>query len=265
MLNLQKKMSTFLFDKIVFGPVNSRRLGISLGINLLPTASKMCNFNCIYCECGWNSPNINHEKLPTREMVKKTLDKQLSQMVTENRLPDVITFAGNGEPTLHPEFETIIDDTIELKNKYCPKAKIAVLSNATRIEHKSVFRALQKVDQNILKLDAASDMVVKVLNQPTFQYSVEKMVNNLKQFEGNFIMQTLFVRGTYQGHNIDNTTPQEVSKWINVVKTLMPKEVMVYTISRDTPAAGLRKVSKKELESIASQVRDLNITVSVSE
>ncbi len=265
MLNLQKKMATFLFDKIVFGPVSSRRLGVSLGINLLPTSCKVCNFNCIYCECGWNMPNNNHEKLPTREAVKDALSKQLQQMAKDSTPPDVITFAGNGEPTLHPLFEAIIDDTLELRNKFCPNARIAVLSNATRVKQESVFRALLKIDQNILKLDAASDTIINTLNQPTHPYSVEETVNNLKRFEGNFILQTLFVRGTYNGTNIDNTTPQEVAKWLQVVETLHPKEVMVYTISRDTPAQGLEKITKKELEKIAQQVRLLNIPVSVSE
>ena len=265
MLNLQIKMATFLFDKIVFGPVSSRRLGVSLGINLLPTACKVCNFNCIYCECGWNMPNSKHEKLPSREEVREALSMQLKQMASENKPPDVITFAGNGEPTLHPQFGPIIDDTIELRNEHCPNARIAVLSNATRINQESVFRALQKVDQNILKLDAATDSLVETLNQPNQPYSVEKTVNNLMRFNGDFILQTLFVKGTYNGSTVDNTTPNEVAKWLKIVEMLHPKEVMVYTISRDTPAQGLKNISKKELEQIAQQVRLLNIAVSVSE
>ncbi|SDC78494.1 radical SAM protein [Williamwhitmania taraxaci] len=257
-------MSTFLFDKIIFGPVNSRRLGVSLGINLLPTTVKVCSFNCIYCECGWNGSNKSHEKLPTRAEVARTLEAKLQEMILANKLPDVITFAGNGEPTLHPEFAEIIDDTIELRNRFCPKAKVAVLSNATRIDRDKVFNALLKVDQNILKLDTASDSIANVLNQPTQAYSVAQKVEELKRFKGKFILQTLFIQGDYNGTTIDNSTAEEVDKWLKIVDLLKPSEVMVYTISRDTPAEGLRKVSTKRLNEIAQLVENLGVAVSVS-
>ena len=264
MLNLQKKMSTFLFDKIIFGPVNSRRLGVSLGINLLPTTAKVCNFNCIYCECGWNGPNDAHEKLPSREEVKRLLEEKLTEMAEANMIPDVITFAGNGEPTVHPHFAEIIDDTLELRNHLCPNAKVAVLSNATTIGREKVFNALLKVDQNILKLDAASDSIVTTLNQPTQAYSVAKKVEELKRFNGKFILQTLFIQGVYNGTSIDNSTPEEVEKWLKIVAELHPSEVMIYTISRDTPADSLKKVSTHRLNEIAQMVKDLGIATSVS-
>ena len=257
-------MATFLFDKIIFGPVNSRRLGISLGINLLPTTSKVCTFDCIYCECGWNGKNESHEKLPSRADVKRLLEEKLTEMAKSNKVPDVITFAGNGEPTVHPAFSEIIDDTLELRNRLCPNAKVAVLSNATRIDRDAVFNALLKVDQAILKLDAANDSIVQTLNQPVQQYSVAQKVAELKRFNGKFILQTLFIQGEYNGINIDNSTAEEVAKWIKIVEELHPSEVMVYTISRDTPAEGLKKVSSHRLNQIAQHVRDLGISVSVS-
>lgn len=257
-------MSTFLFDKIIFGPVNSRRLGVSLGINLLPTSCKVCNFNCIYCECGWNGPNKVHEKLPSRSEVKVALEEKLTEMAHSKTTPDVITFAGNGEPTVHPDFAEIIEDTLELRDLLCPSAKVAVLSNATTIDRDKIFNALLKVDQNILKLDAASDSIVNILNQPTQQYSVAKKVEELKRFNGKFILQTLFIQGSYNGASIDNTTNEEVEKWLKIVEELRPLEVMVYTISRDTPAEGLKKVTAHRLNEIAQMVKDLGIAASVS-
>jgi wyosine [tRNA(Phe)-imidazoG37] synthetase (radical SAM superfamily) len=177
---------------------------------------------------------------------------------------DVITYAGNGEPTLHPQFSGIIDDSIELRNRYFPWAKIAVLSNSTMLSKPEVFAALKKVDQNILKLDSAFDSTIKILNQPRVKFSVEELVKNLKSFEGNLIIQTLFLRGEFEGSIVDNTTNIEVERWVELIKAIKPKEVMVYTIARDTPATGLEKVSLKELKAIAAQIEALGIPVQVS-
>jgi len=260
-------MATFLFDKIVFGPVKSRRLGVSLGINLLPTNRKVCNFNCIYCECGWTSDKINLEKepLPTRQEVYDALEKKLSSMKLNNQAPDVITFAGNGEPTLHPEFPDIIDDTIRLRNNYFPDARIAVLSNSTSVTKPRVRKALLKIDSNILKLDSAFDLTVKIHNQPRVNVRTEELIKNLEGLKGGLIIQTLFLRGTFQGRVIDNTTPEEISAWLKAIDKIRPAEVMIYTISRDTPDGGdLRKVPLSELKRIASLVKELGIKTQVS-
>ncbi len=256
-------MATFLFDSIVFGPIRSRRLGASLGINLLPVNSKVCSFDCIYCECGWTD-SVDKGKLPTRAKVKKFLEQRLEELQRKSETLDVITFAGNGEPTLHPEFSEIIDDSIELRNKYFPKAKIAVLSNSTMLNKSEVVSALKKVDQNILKLDSAFDSTIKLLNQPRVKLSAEELVKNLKSFEGNLIIQTMFLRGSFEGKTIDNTTDIEVNAWLELVKAIRPKEVMIYTIARDTPAKGLEKVSLKDLKVIAAKVDELGIPVQVS-
>ncbi len=256
-------MATFLFDSIVFGPVRSRRLGASLGINLLPINSKVCSFDCIYCECGWTD-KTKKGKLPSRREVRQYLDEKLQEMQRKGDPLDVITYAGNGEPTLHPEFSAIIDDSIELRNKYFPWAKIAVLSNSTMISKPEVVAALKRVDQNILKLDSAFDSTIKLINQPRVKFSAEELVKNLKSFDGNLIVQTLFVRGEYQGKIIDNTTQVEVDSWLELIKSINPKEVMVYTIARDTPATGLEKVSLKDLNEIASRVEALGVPVQVS-
>ncbi len=256
-------MATFLFDKIIFGPVRSRRLGVSLGVNLLPTASKVCSFDCIYCECGWTN-SAESAKLPTREEIRIKMEERLKQMSTDGEDLDVITYAGNGEPTLHPEFAGIIDDTIELRNFLFPKARIAVLSNSSMLHKPQVVSALLKVDQNILKLDSGFDSTIQKLNQPHVPTTVEQVVKNLEQFNGNFTLQTLFVRGTHKGQAIDNTTETELKQWIGIVEKLKPKDVMVYTIARDTPIKTLEKVSHKELEAIAQRVRDLGIPAQVS-
>ncbi len=260
-------MGTFLFDEIIFGPVKSRRLGVSLGINLLPTKRKLCNFNCIYCECGWTR-NIEKVsgRLPSREEVSAALDNKLALMTEKGEKPDVITYAGNGEPTLHPDFPEIIDDSISLRNKYFPQAKIAVLSNSTTITDHRVKSALLKVDMNILKLDSAYDTTVSIHNQPAAKIDVRELIDNLAGFNGKLIIQTLFLRGRYNGRVIDNTTPEELDAWFKAIEKIRPEEVMIYTISRDTPPEGgeLGKVPAKELREIASTVEKLGIKTQVS-
>lgn len=259
-------MSTFLFDKIIFGPVKSRRLGVSLGINLLPGSKKLCNFNCIYCECGWTtSTGKERGYLPGQEEVSEALGSRLLEMKKKGQKPDVITFAGNGEPTLHPDFPAIIDDSIILRNKYFPDTKIAVLSNSTTIDNPAIRDALMKVEMNILKLDSAFDLTVHIHNQPRVNLKVEELIENLKKFNGQLIIQTLFLRGIYNGRQIDNTTPGEVDAWLKALELIRPAEVMVYTISRDTPDESLlRKIPAAELKQIASKVEKLGIRTQVS-
>lgn len=258
-------MSTILFHEIVFGPIHSRRLGVSLGMNLLPYDGKLCSFDCIYCECGYNKDFRTRTKLPTRENVKAALEDKLIRLQEEGVIPDVITFAGNGEPTMHPQFAEIIDDTIELRDKYFPKAKISVLSNAMHVGKQKVFDALQKVDNNILKLDSAKIETVRLIDRPNSpEYSIEKQLELFRRFDGNFIMQTMFVRGSHDGKIVDNTTEEEVSAWLEAVKATKPKEVMIYTIDRETPEKNLEKVPLPDMQKIAKRVQDLGIKVSVS-
>ena len=258
-------MPVFLFDEIIFGPVKSRRLGVSLGINLLPLNYKYCNFDCIYCECGRTyKDKFKGKKYHNRKDVKKRLENVLSKMKNDNNPPDVITFAGNGEPTIHPDFEKIINDTIELRDKYFARARIAVLSNATLIENEKVFKALNKVDDNILKLDSAFNDTVRFLNNPPKSFSVENLIKNLKKFKGNLTIQTMFVTGTYQNKPVDNTTTIEINAWLDLLQDIKPKQVMVYTIERDTPSPGLKKVSSRKLHEIAEKVKRIKIDVQVS-
>jgi wyosine [tRNA(Phe)-imidazoG37] synthetase (radical SAM superfamily) len=259
-------MATFLFNEIIFGPVKSRRLGMSLGINLLPTKKKICNFDCIYCECGWTRDiEITVNRPPSREEVYNALDIKLTELKKNNHPPDVITYAGNGEPTLHPDFPGIIDDSITLRDKYFPESRIAVLSNATTISNPIIKEALLKVDQNILKLDSAFDSTIKIHNQPKVEIKVEELIKNLHGFNGNVIIQTLFLRGTYNGKVIDNTTPVEINEWLKAIKRIKPVEVMIYTISRDTPhGASLKKVPVSELKKIALMVESIGVKTRVS-
>ncbi len=252
-----------LFTDIIYGPIRSRRLGISLGVNLLPLHSKLCNFDCIYCECGWNEDNrAERPRFNAREDIRTALEATLSQMQREEQLPDVITFAGNGEPTIHPEFEGIIDDTIALRDKYAPQAKVSVLSNATQLHREDVCRALRRVDNPILKLDSAFDATAQLINKPCGDYSVERVVEHLAKFEGEFILQTMFLRGEYNGTHIDNTTEREFLAWAAVVEHLRPRSVMVYSIDRATPCKTLQKVEREELDKIAERIRTLGIECS---
>lgn len=254
---------TSLYDNIIFGPVRSRRLGLSLGVNLLPVESKLCNFDCIYCECGWNEDHVGRRRFNSREDVRGMLRDTLQAMVAKGELPDVITFAGNGEPTMHPDFEQIIEDTIALRDQICPQAKVSVLSNATQIHREDVRRALLRVDNNILKLDSAFDSTVQLINKPQGSYSVERTVELMKLFEGKMILQTMFLRGEYLSKRVDNTTAEEVDAWLDIVAQIKPRQVMIYSLDRDTPCQTLEKVGREELLQIAAklQARGFNCSV----
>ena len=257
-------MATALFDDIIFGPVRSRRLGLSLGVNLLPVDSKLCSFNCIYCECGWTVGGSAKARFNSREDVHRLLGEKLREMTAAGTPPDVITFAGNGEPTMHPGFEQIIDDTIALRDMICPGAKVSVLSNATMIGRESVRRALMRVDNNILKLDSAFDATVRLVDNPQGSYTVAETVANMKLFEGRLIIQTMFLRGECGGQRVDNTTEREVAAWLELVCEIAPQKVMIYTIDRDTPCPTLKKVPIEDLRLIAGRVEALGIEYSYS-
>lgn len=253
-----------LFNNIIFGPVKSRRLGVSLGVNLLPADAKICSFDCIYCECGFNT-TMQESPLPTREQVYVTLEAKLREMAAANELPDVITFAGNGEPTLHAQFEGIIDDTIVLRDRYCPQAKVSVLSNSTRMHKPAIFRALQRVDNNILKFDSAIDKTVQRLDRPVAKlFSVDWQLEQFKKFDGNLIIQTLFLRGRLTDGIIDNTTEEEVTAWLEALKIIHPKQVMIYSIDRETPTKELEKIPVETLQEIAERARAVGLEVMVA-
>lgn len=251
-----------LFDSIVYGPIRSRRLGVSLGMNLMPTTAKLCTFDCVYCECGWNQP-VSHPVLPTREQVREALTSRLIAL-SSNQL-DVITFSGNGEPTLHPEFLGIIEDTCALRERYCPQAKISVLSNSTQLGRADVVKALRMCDNRILKLDSAIDKTMRLIDKPVNEnLTVEQVAEWLALFEGDFTLQTCFLRGEYEGQVIDNTTPEELSAWYTMIERLRPKQVMIYVIDRATPLQTLSKVPAAEMEAIAAPLREKGIDVIVS-
>ena len=247
-------MSTIIYPSPIFGPVHSRRLGISLGINLLPADGKVCSFDCIYCECGFNEDHRPTLPMPTRQEVAQKLEVKLQQMATEGQLPDVLTFAGNGEPTCHPHFAEIIDDVIRLRNQYCPQAKVSVLSNSTMIHRQQVHDALMKVDNNILKLDTVDPLYINKVDHPNGTYDVAQIIDRLKAFNGHVIIQTMFMRGQCQGESVDNTGEEYVAPWLEAVKTIKPQQVMIYTIDRETPAQGLEKATHDQLDAIRDRV-----------
>lgn len=241
-----------LFPEIVYGPIHSRRLGISLGMELMPLQHKLCTFDCVYCECGFNQP-VSHPVLPTREEVRRALERKLQSLQSESITPDVITFSGNGEPTLHPDFKGIIEDTVALRNTYCPTARVSVLSNSTQLARTDVVEALRLCDNRILKLDSAIDETMRRIDQPVNNaLTVQQIEQYLSQFHGDFILQTCFLRGEHLGKTIDNTTPCELSAWYAAVERLCPREIMIYVIDRATPVKTLEKISRTEMESIAA-------------
>ena len=247
-------MSTIIYPSPIFGPVHSRRLGISLGINLLPADGKVCSFDCIYCECGFNEDHRPTLPMPTRELVAERLEAKLKEMNAEGQLPDVLTFAGNGEPTCHPHFAEIIEDTIRLRDQYCPKAKVSVLSNSTMIHRQQVHDALMRVDNNILKLDTINPIYINKVDRPNGPYEVEKIIERLKAFNGHVIIQTMFMRGSASGESVDNTGEEFVAPWLEAVKDIKPQQVMIYTIDRETPTQGLLKATHEQLDAIRDRV-----------
>ena len=259
-------MSTIIYPSPIFGPVHSRRLGISLGINLMPADGKICTFDCIYCECGFNKDHRTKTPYPTRERVAEALEAKLKEMQQDNIHPDVLTFAGNGEPTSHPHFAEIIDDTIRLRNKYCPQAKISVLSNSTFIHRPKIHEALSKIDNNILKLDTINTEYINKVDRPTQpSYDVHRIIADIKAFNGQAIIQTMFLKGTTKdGYDVNNTTEEFVAPWLEVVKEIGPREVMIYTIDRETPDQHLQKATHEELDAIRDRVIALGIPCTAS-
>lgn len=250
-----------LFSSIIYGPIRSRRLGVSLGVNLMPTDAKLCTFDCVYCECGWNQP-VSHPQLPTREQVRESL---ASTLYTLHSPLDVITFSGNGEPTLHPEFLGIIQDTCALRDQYCPSAKISVLSNSTQLFREDVVEALRLCDNRILKLDSAITSTMCLIDKPVNpSLTVEQIVERLSVFNGDFTLQTCFLTGEYEGRIIDNTTPEELAAWYRAVDYLRPKQVMIYVIDRATPLKTLSKIPLDRMNEIAAPLREKGIEVIVS-
>lgn len=260
-VTLHPSMSTIIYPSPIFGPVHSRRLGVSLGINLLPADGKICTFDCIYCECGFNDDHRPQQKMPSRQQVAEALEARLKDMLANGPAPDVLTFAGNGEPTVNPAFPEIIDDTIRLRNKYFPKAKISVLSNATLIYRQEVHDALMKVDNNIQKLDTVSAEYINRVDRPSGEwYHVEEVIEAMKAFKGHVIIQTIFLHGP----GVTNVGDDYVNPWLEAVKEIAPCQVMVYTIDRETPDKSLEKATHEELDAIKSRVEALGIPCSAS-
>ena len=244
-------------ETTVFGPIFSRRLGSSLGINLLPQGGKVCNFDCIYCECGWNADGRGDRVLPTAEDVRKALTEKLEACHEAGTPIDSITFSGDGEPTLNPDFPEIVDLTLELRDKYYPAAKVSVLSNATKTWRKGVFEALRKVDNPILKLDAPTDAQVALINHPEGKYHVEDVVKQLARFEGDFVLQTMFLKGPSW------ESAQWVEGWMEIVRQLRPRGIMVYTIDRETPMKGLGKYTVEEMRALVQPLLEEGFNIQI--
>lgn len=247
-------------EELVFGPIYSRRLGSSLGINLLPEKGKLCNFDCIYCECGWNKDGHDDSRIPTASELEIALEGKLKECLAKGVSIDSITFSGDGEPTLNPDFPEIIDITLRLRNKYYPSALVSVLSNATRVGRKAVFEALRKVDNPILKIDAPTEELARIVNQPACDYKMEEIVSDLERFEGDFILQTMFLRAP----DFDSSSPEVLGGWMDIVRRLRPRKIMVYTIDRETPQAGLVKFTAEEMALLVRPLSDEGFDIQIN-
>lgn len=247
------------FDDIVFGPIFSRRLGSSLGVNLLPSKGKLCNFDCVYCECGWNKDGIAERVFPRLEKVKAALEEKMSKAASEGVPVDSITFSGNGEPTMNPDFPEIIDVTLELRDRYFPDAKVSVLSNATLIGRPAVAEALMKVDNPILKIDASSDSLIAQINKPVGRYRLDEVVEAMMKFEGRFVLQTMFLKSP----DFDTAEPDALEKWMEIVRRVKPREIMVYTIDRETPDKSLAKYTVEEMTAFVQPLIDEGFRIQI--
>lgn len=247
------------FDDIVFGPIFSRRLGSSLGVNILPTVGKLCNFDCVYCECGWNKDGRSDGRLPHLEEVEAALEEKMSRAAADGVPVDSITFSGNGEPTVNPDFPQIVDATLRLRDKYFPQAKVSVLSNAVLVGRKDIAEALKKVDNPILKIDASSDELVGKINKPVGTYRLADIVEALKGFEGNFVLQTMFLRSP----EFDTTSQEALEGWMNIVREVRPREIMVYTIDRETPDKSLGKYTVEEMTAFVQPLLDEGFKIQI--
>lgn len=247
------------FDEIVFGPIRSRRLGSSLGVNLLPSKGKLCNFDCVYCECGWNKDGKSDGRFPELKDIEAALEEKMSRAAAERVPVDSITFSGNGEPTIHPAFAQVIDVTLRLRDRYFPQAKVSVLSNATMIGRKDVADALMRVDNPILKIDASSDELVRKINKPAGSYRLAEVVENLRKFEGRFVLQTMFLRS----EEFDTASPEALAAWMDIVRELKPREVMVYTIDRETPDKTLGKYTVEEMKAFVQPLVDEGFEIQI--
>lgn len=257
-------MGPDIYKSNIIGPIHSRRLGISLGVNLLPADGKVCSFDCLYCECGYNEDHRGGH-MPVAEDVMNELEAKLVSMSEKGEGLDVITFAGNGEPTLHPKFAEVIEKTIALRNAFFPEAKVSVLSNATRMTDPKVHAALLKVDNNILKIDGGFDETVRLIDRPVdSHYSIRQIVDGMKSFNGELIVQTMFVRGSHNGVAFDNTLPEEVAAWSDLMREIKPKQIMVYSLDRPTPEQKLVKVSKEEMALLVKPLIEEGFNISIA-
>ena len=248
-------------ETLVFGPIFSRRLGSSLGINLLPEKGKLCNFDCIYCECGWNKDGRGDTRIPTAEELRIALEAKLRACREGGERIDSITFSGDGEPTLNPAFPSIVDITLSLRDRLYPEAKVSVLRNATRLDDPAVFAALRKVDNPILKLDAADDASVRVVNRPQGRYRVADVVAGMRRFEGDFILQTMFLRGP----GFDSSAPEVLLPWMDVVRDLHPRKVMVYTLAREAPAQGLEPFTAEQMRTLVRPLLEEGFDIQIND
>lgn len=250
-----------LREDTVFGPIRSRRLGSSLGINLLPVRGKLCNFDCIYCECGWNADGREDRKLPSVAEVSAALEIALKRCKAEGTGIDSITFSGDGEPTLNPGFPQIVDAVIELRDAYFPEAAVSVLSNATTAWRPEIFAALRKVDNPIMKIDAPSDGLAAKINRPAPGYDLNRVIRSLEAFKGDFVLQTMFLKSD----DFDSSEKAQLDDWMNVVRRLKPREVMVYTIDRPAPMQGLRKFTERQMRELVAPLVAEGFNIQIKE
>ena len=258
-------MATFLWSDIVFGPIQSRRVGTSLGVNLLPVNGKLCSFDCIYCECGslaGGAPKKDR-RMPGFKEVSDAMSRRFKELYDEGVKIDSISFTGNGEPTLNKDFPEIVDKTVELRDKFFPSAVISVFSNSTTLEKRGVFDALMKIDNRIMKVDCCDEQLLAVVNRPLGVFSLERVLKNLERFNGDFILQTMFFKGAVDGCEFDLTSPQLVEGWMEIVRRLRPSKILAYSLDRDTPVAGLMKIPRERLQEITAPLRDEGFEVEI--
>ncbi len=256
-------MATFLFEEAVFGPIKSRRLGNSIGINLLSTTEKICNYDCIYCECGWTNKTHRKEKFVQTDVLFQELEGRLRELKQNKKEVNYITYAGNGEPTLHPNFLLITKIIFALRNQYFPNSKIALLSNGSTLNKKDTLTSFEFIDDCILKIDAGSQELYQLINCANVNLQLDDLCTKMETINEKIIVQTMFLKGSHNQVDFDNTIEPEIGKWMSRIAKIKPRYVQLYSIARDTPAKNLKAISKDKLKNIAISLAEIGIHAEV--
>ncbi|MDO8666925.1 MAG: hypothetical protein Q7J79_09955 [Gemmatimonadales bacterium] len=251
-----------LWERIINGPMHSRRLGLSLGLNILPPRSKLCTFDCPYCECGFNTPKAHGQRWPSPDLVADALRKTIGFLKERGErgergekgeiggtsgLPDWVTFAGNGEPTMHPRFPVVVERVLATRDEVAPGLRVGILSNGLAAGKPSIRGALNRLDARMMKLDPGPTGTVNGL-----AYDREPLVRSYLELK-DVIVQAMFV----QGPGFDCGSEESVAEWLGWLERVRPTAVHIYSLDRAPADLAVQPVARDRLDAIADRARSV--------